>query len=87
MPRRKGWHLNKPTSGGGGGFDLPPIQQLLDGDVGCGTYRKVHNSIATEGLDLPLLRKTNPPGMGPEQAPPEPVEPPTTASGPSNVFK
>ncbi|KAK7981341.1 hypothetical protein PG988_003579 [Apiospora saccharicola] len=86
--RRKGWHKNQPVGGAGGGYDLPPIEEMLKKDVGCGTYRKPHNSIATVGLDLPPLKKNNPPGKGPtDYPPPEPVEPATQASGPPNPFK
>ncbi|KAK8059099.1 hypothetical protein PG996_009029 [Apiospora saccharicola] len=34
--RRKGWHKNQPVGGAGGGYDLPPIEEMLKKDVGCG---------------------------------------------------
>ncbi|KAK7963941.1 hypothetical protein PG996_008370 [Apiospora saccharicola] len=51
------------TSGGGGGYDLPSIKEVLASDHGFGTYRGKENSIATVGLALPVLRiGKNPPG-------------------------
>ncbi|KAK8001238.1 hypothetical protein PG991_013460 [Apiospora marii] len=48
--------LEKLTSGGGGGQDLPSIKEVLASDHGFGTYRGKENSIATVGLELPVLR-------------------------------
>lgn len=44
------------TSGGGGGHDLPSIKEVLASDHGFGSYRGKENSIATVGLELPVLR-------------------------------
>ncbi|KAK6836416.1 hypothetical protein PG987_006911 [Apiospora arundinis] len=47
--------LERMLSGGGGGHDLPSIREVLASDHGFGTYRGKFNSIATLGLELPVL--------------------------------
>ena len=47
--------LEKMASGGGCGHDLPSIKEVLASDHGFGTYRGKENSIATVGLELPVL--------------------------------
>ncbi|KAK7995118.1 hypothetical protein PG990_013891 [Apiospora arundinis] len=55
--------LERMLSGGGGGHDLPSLQEVLARDHGFGTYRGKFNSIATLGLELPVLNiGKNPPG-------------------------
>ncbi|KAK6836920.1 hypothetical protein PG987_007415 [Apiospora arundinis] len=68
MPKAKNNKKEKKNAkapfGGGGGHDLPPIREVLESNHGYGTYRKESNSIATVGLDLPVLKDNNPPGSG-----------------------
>ncbi|KAK6859080.1 hypothetical protein PG995_004933 [Apiospora arundinis] len=68
MPKAKNNKKEKNNAkapfGGGGGHDLPPIREVLESNHGYGTYRKESNSIATVGLDLPVLKDNSPPGSG-----------------------
>ena len=85
MPKKKNSSkAGKPTSGGGGGHDLPSIREVLASDHGYGTYRGQSNSIATVGLDLPIRKKDNPAGSGPKRST---LEPKTSTSGDKNKYK